>query len=549
MTAVEGDPPSRPQLRDHLLALRRRWRIVLLVLVFTCLLALGYSLAATPQYVSSADVLVEPSGADIEAGTGTKISSDEIATQTQVVTSLPVARLVEQQEALSATPDLTGLVTVQAVGTSRILRITAQDTSAERAASTANTVAAAYLQFRQTDSLERYEQARKRLVKEQTNAERRLDEVNTLLKGSRRGDVDLQSERRTLTLTLTQIAGQIDTLSESLTSSAAGGELLKQAKPAKVQTSPQTTLNVILGALFGLVLGIGTAILRDRFDDVVHDEESVRQALESTVVGKIPHWSERAYRDRLVTLVDPHAVASEEYQRLGVNVRFMLAPDRHDSGAVILTTSSQEGEGKTVTSCNLAVALARLGLRVILVDADFRRASVAPRFGLGDPPGLSDLLAGDDDTASYLIGIGVDGLQVLPAGTHPPNPAALLSSARLRIVLSELATEADLVIVDSPPVLTVADSLELANVADMVLVVTRDRMSRRRQLVAVKEALRHATVRSIGVVCNDLGDSGRAKYSYAPRERDEAWSANDAEDPPADVEPLDQPGRSPINPT
>lgn len=511
--------PDRPGLRESLVVLRRRWRIALLVLVATVAAAVAYSLTATPIYVSTADVLIEPTGGDAPSSSGTKISADEIATQTEVVTSLPVARLVQERLSLTETPDLSEVVTVQSVGTSRILRITAQDSSAQRAADTANTVATSYLQFREQDSIGKYEQARQRLSQEQSDVEDRLSEVTALLDERSGPGLSLQAERRSLLTTLAQIATQMEALTDSMTAAGTGGKLLDSAEPADSPISPQTMLNVILGALAGLLLGVGAALLRDRFDDVVHDEAAVRQALDSVVLGRVPQWSDRAYRDRLVALLDPQAPASEEYQRLGVNVRFMLATGDKHHGAVVLFTSAKEGEGKTVTSCNLAVATARLGLKVVMVDADFRRGSVAPRFGLGDPPGLSDLLVGEDDASSYLIDVGVEHLTVMPAGTLPPNPAALLSSTRMRQVLAELASGADMVVVDSPPVLTGADTLELAALADMVVVVTRERVSRRRQLVAVREALRHVADKSVGIVYNDMGDSARATYSYTSRTR------------------------------
>lgn len=511
--------PDRLGLQESLRALRRRWMLAVLVLIATVGIALAYSLAVTPSYVASADVLIEPSASDVQASGGAKIDADEVATQVQVVTSLPVARLVQDRLSLDAVPDLSELVVVQAVGTSRILTITAQDTSAQRAADTANTVATAYLQFREQASIGRYEQGRERLSQEQAEIEARLGEVTEQLQDNPDAAAALQAERRTLLSTLAQISTQLDSLTDSLTAASSGGELLQSAAPADRPLSPQVPMNLVLGALVGLVLGVGAALLRDRFDDVVHDEEAVRQTLDSVVLGRVPQWSERAYRDRLVSLLDPHSPASEEYQRLGVNVRFMLATGKSEFGSVVLLTSAQEGEGKSVTSCNLAIAAARLGLRVVMVDADFRRASVAPRFGLGDPPGLSDLLVADEAVASYLIDVGVDNLTLLPAGTLPPNPAALLSSARMRLVLTELTADADLVVVDSPPVLTGADTLELAGLADMVIVVTRERVSRRRRLVAVRETLRQLSVASVGVVYNGSGDSVRATYAYTPRQR------------------------------
>lgn len=519
MTDEAAGTHERPGLREYARVLRRRWRTAAAVVLACVGVAIAYSLAVTPVYLASADVLIEPSGADIQVSGESRIDADEVATQTQVVTSLPVARLVQAQFSLSSPPDLADLVTVQSVGTSRILRITARDTDPDSTAETANAVAASYLQFREQDSIGRYEQTKERLAQEQADLERRLAEIDRILDDQPRADPALQTERRGLLTTLSQITAQSDALTDSLTAAASGGELLRAAQPPTSPISPKTLLNALLGALVGVVLGIGAALLRDRLDDVVHEEETVRRSLDAVVLGRIPQWSARTHRDRLVTLQDPHSPASEEYQRLGVNVRFMLAAEDRRGGAVVVVTSGQEGEGKTATASNLAVALARLGMRVVLVDADLRRATAAHRFGLGDPPGLSDLLVGDHRTSSYLVDVGVEHLEVLPAGTTAPNPAALLGSARLRHVLGELAADADLLIVDSPPLLTGADTLELANVADMVVVVTRERVSRRRELISVRESLRQASVETVGVVFNAIADSSRSTYSYTPRER------------------------------
>ena len=519
MTEELAVAPERPGLRDYLRVLRRRWRTVTLVLVLCVGLALAYSLAVTPQYVAAADVLLEPTSAEMEGPTGTKIDADEVSTQTQVVTSLPVARLVQLRLGMSTTPDLSEVVTVQAIGTSRILRVTAQDTDPQRASETANIVATSYLQFREQDSIGSYEQAREQLAQEQAEAQSRIDEINAELAEGSGQQFTLQSERRNLQNTLTQIAAEQSALTDSLTTAGSGGRLLRTSEPPDDPISPQTVLNLVLGGLVGLLLGIGAALLRDRLDDVVHEEESVRQAFDSVVLGRVPQWSERAHRDRLVTLLDPHSAASEEYQRLAVNVRFMLATAHQDAGSVVLFTSGQEGEGKTVTTCNFAVAAARLGLRVVLVDADVRRATAALRFGLGDPPGLSDLLIGKGDSSDYLVDVGVENLSLLPAGTLAPNPAALLSSTRMQLVLGELAARCDVVVLDSPPVLTGADALELATHSDIVIVVAREGVSRRRQLVAARESLRQVAVRTIGLVYNGIDDAALATYTYQHRER------------------------------
>lgn len=525
MSETENVGSGRLDLRDYVVILRRRWRMFVFVFVAVLALALGYSFAQTPQYVASADVLLEPASVDVAATGSTELSSEEVATQVQVVTSQPVAQLVQDDLRLAVAPDLNDLVTVEAVGPSRIVRITARNSNARQSARIANSVARSYLAFRENESVRGFEQASANLESRQTEAQDDLNAVESQLPliQDRQTKLELQSQRRSLLTTLGQLSTQIGLLQESLTASTAGGELLRAASTPSTPISPRPVLTGVLGGLLGLMLGIGAALLRDRFNDVVYDEETVRRALGGSVVlGRIPRWPDTPEsRDRLVSLMAPHSLATEGFQRLAVNVRFLLATVRksRESPVVTLVTSAQSSEGKTVTACNLAVTASRLGLRVVLIDADLRRAGAAARFGFGDPPGLSDLLVSDDSPDGYLIEVGVERLKFLPAGTIPPNPAALLSSARMRMVLAELAAEADLVVLDSPPLTAVADTLELAILADLVLVVAREGVSHRRDLVTVMESLRHVGTASISAVYNSSDDGGRKSDYYGSRER------------------------------
>lgn len=508
------EPSDLNAARLGLRVLRRRWRIVLLTTLAAVALSLAYSLTSTPLYLAEADVLLDsPNSGD------SRIPSEEMATQTHVVTSLPVARLVQDHLDLVEEPDLDEVVSVQSVGTSRILRITSTDSDPERAATTANAVAAAYLQFRESESIGRYEAAQDRLVQEQASQEEQLATLDERLAQQPESPRALESERRTVLNTLTQISTQLDALHNSLSTATSGGEVLRNAAVPSSPVSPTTVLNGVIGGLFGLLLGIGTALVRDRFDDVVHEAGTVSHALDSVVLARVPRSGD-AQRDRLVTLSDPHSAASEEYQRLAVNVRFMLATATGGrssaTGAIALVTSAQAGEGKTVTAANLAVAASRLGLRVTLVDADFRRSSLAARFDQGASPGLSDLLVSTQAVTDVLRPVGPDDLRLLTTGVPPPNPAALLGSARMRQVLADLQEACDLVVVDSTPLLTVADSLELAALADIVLTVTREGLSRRRQLSAVNESLRHLAVRCTGVVVNSVTQVPQQSSTYSP---------------------------------
>jgi polysaccharide biosynthesis transport protein len=528
MVEVHDTAGDRFALRDYLRVLRRRWLLVALSLVLAVGGSVAYSLLQTPRYVAWAEVLVEPA-TDVNSAGTPEVTAEEISTQVQVVTSAPVARLVQEQLGLVSAPDLTELVTAEPQGTSRIVRITAAATRPTVAAIEANAVATAYLHYRGTQSTRQYEDAASDLSASQAAVEDRIDAIDQALLEDPRNSVELEAERRGLLTQLGQIASQIASVDQSVAGVGGGGTILHRAAPPAAPVSPRPLLNGVLAAFIGLVLGVGLALLRDRFDEVVHDEEAVRRALgRAPVLGRIPRWDEAGTKNRLVTLMHPHAVASEAFQSLSVNVRFLLAAARrpaHRAG-VVMTTSAQPGEGKTVTAANLAVAAARVGMRVVLIDADLRRARVAERFGLGsDVPGLSDLLASDDDVASSLIDVGVENLLLLPAGTIPPNPTELLASPRMRMVLQEIAGNADLVVLDTPPALLVADTLELVSAVDLCVVVARRGSSHRRAIASVVERLRQVGADSIGGVVNFIdSEESKSAYSYEPAvtERPEA---------------------------
>lgn len=510
-------------LRDYLRVVRRRWMLILAVLTLAVGAALAYSYTQPVTYVSSADVLVEPTAADISATGSGEVSSEEMATQVSVVTSVPVARLVQERLGLRVVPDLGELVTAEVQGSSRIVRITATSTRPQQAATVANNVAAAYLEYRSTESVRRFEDAAGSLSARQRAVEDRIDVIDSALLEEPSNRIQLEAERRNLLTQLGQIASQIGAIEGSIASGGSGGTLLQAAEVPQTPVSPKPLLNAILAVFVGLLLGVAAAVLRDRLDEVVHDEETVRRALgRSPVLGQIPGWDDQSTRGRLVSLMHPYSAASEAYQTLSVNVRFLLAAASRrpaDRAGIVMTTSARANEGKTVTAANLAVAAAKVGMKVVLVDADLRRARVAERFGLGgDLPGLSDLLASGEDADSSLIDVGIERLRLLPAGTIPPNPTELLASPRMRLILAELASEADLVVLDTPPALLVADTLELVGAVDLTLVVARRGVSHRRAVTSVVERLRQLGAEAIGGVVNlvDARDGTKAPYPYKP---------------------------------
>ena len=495
-------------------ALRRRWRIIAFVVVVAIGASVAVMLSQTPVYQGTASVLIESTSGATDS-TGVVIDPDEVATQAQVVTSLPVASRVVSSLGLSESPtDLLGDVSVAVNGT-RVLDISAVQDNAAEAATVANAFANAYLGYRQ-DNVTRQRVASRDALKQQfIKLQAELNRVQAkIASASGRSKQSLVAQQQSLLIQRGQVTADLAGLTDAA-AQVSGGEVLLPATPPSSPTAPTPLRTEGLVGILALIVGVALALLRDRFDDVIHDEETVQEAVpDKVLLGQIPQWPQKA--GPVASFSAPRSPVSEAYRSVGTNVRFLLAalPSVDGRGRVLLITSPAAGEGKTSISSNLAIAAARLGLRVVLVDADLRNPRLAGIFGLPSSSGLSNLLVSEDESAkAYLMDVGVEGLAVLPAGTPPPNPAELTGSGRMQTVLEEVALGTDLVILDSAPVLPVADTVALLPMVDLVVMVCRSRLSQRRSLRAAVNRIEQVGVRVAGLILNDVDASKAPEYA------------------------------------
>jgi len=285
-----------------------------------------------------------------------------------------------------------------------------------------------------------------------------------------------------------------------------GGQVLRPATVPNTPAAPRPVQLGVLGALIGLMLGIGLAFIRDRIDDAVRDESRLREVLDDRpVLGHIPHWG-GSRSGRIATLIEPHSPVSEAYRTLSTNVRFLLAASTRRTleageGSTLMVSSASALEGKASVAANLAVAAARVGLDVIVVDADLRHPMLSEMFGLGGSAGLSDVLATGGSVHDHVLDVGLDNLRVLPGGSVPPNPAELLASPAAQELLNRLRLDCDLLILDSAPILRVADSLELVTHVNLVLLVARNGVSRLRNVAGAAERVALCRCHRGGCLC------------------------------------------------
>jgi succinoglycan biosynthesis transport protein ExoP len=290
--------------------------------------------------------------------------------------------------------------------------------------------------------------------------------------------------------------------------------ILETAAPAERPSSPQKTKTMGLALVMGLLAGTGVAVLRELKDQRLRSTEEISALLGLPVLGAIPSMGRTkespAVRGQKVRN-GPESHEAEAFRTLRTAV-FFGAPK--EETRKILVTSPAPGEGKSTVVANMAIAMAQTGQRVIIVDGDLRRPMQHNIFGLDrNGKGISSVLAGAMSLKEAIESTGTAHLDVLTAGPHVPNPAEMLNSERFRRIIESLAKVYDRVILDSPPVVAVTDSLILAVRCDVTVMVLRAEVSTRRISTQALEALAGVDARVLGVVVNDV-PRGSGRYGY-----------------------------------
>jgi capsular exopolysaccharide synthesis family protein len=292
--------------------------------------------------------------------------------------------------------------------------------------------------------------------------------------------------------------------------------LVEPALRPGVPVRPQTRFNVALAAMLGLMLGIGFAFLAEHLDTSIRTADTLEAAADAPVVGTIPLFA--AAEQPLPVVSEPRSVEAEAFRKLRTNLSF-LGVDRGSLCCVV--TSPSVGEGKSTVTANLAMAIAQSGLRVIVVEADLRRPTVHRLFGLQQRVGTTTVLLDHAEVGDALHHLDGEPVAVLTSGQLPPNPSELLGSRPMGELVTELRRRADVVLIDSAPLLPVADPVVVSQFADGVLLVARAGSTTRDHIKAARAACDKGGARVLGVVLNAAPlNADRAAYYgyYGPRQ-------------------------------
>jgi capsular exopolysaccharide synthesis family protein len=487
-------------LADYIDVLKRRWLYVVAGVVICTALAYVYAQRQETLYRSATTVLVTA-----DEGTGIVapgqfaqsnfVFSNAMANEAFFAQSVLVSAEVAQR--LGVPP----IVTVSSSPEADILTFMAINEDPVVAADLANTYAEVFIEKRREVLVEEFAEVAAQ-VQEQ------IDAIETQLDALDEDDLSrrpLEQRREGLVFNLQEL---------SLASQLSGGSRATVITPAIVPLSPfqpNTSRNMMLGAVLGLMVGVGAAFLREFLDDRIRQPEDL-EALDPRLVSlaAIPVADTKGGDNHIVSLEDPDGIVAESYRRLRSAVVFMAATQDLQ---VIQVTSASQSEGKSTTVANLAVALARTGKRVVVVDADLRRPRQHALFGVAGNPGITDVLVGThepDEVAARPI--GNVALAVIPAGSSAPNPAELLSTDEMGDVIDSLAAVADIVLIDSPPLLAVSDALAVSSLVDGTVLVVQGRTTRAKELRVALDALERVDAHIVGAVLNKVKMPDRNYY-------------------------------------
>ena len=513
------------ELGDYLRILARRcWTVVVATLVVGGA-AVVASLLQTPVYAATAEVLLQPRRSESLFNPQTGARNDParaVQTEIRVLRSRPVQAAVRRE--LGPVPR----VSARPLGETDVIGVTAESTNPRRAARVVNSYARAYIDFRRQQAVDDALAAGKGVQAKIDDLQGQVDELNARVAAASPADraaveSTVASSRQALISQQAAFKQMLSQLQVEAGLETGGAQLVTPADVPRSPVRPQPVRRGALGIAVGFAFGLGLAVLKEYLDDSVTAKEDIERAAPGVptlgVVPAVPRWKNRN-RPLTVSVTEPRSSTAEAYRMLRTSIQ-LLGVD--PPIGTLQVTSPAESDGKTTTVANLAVALAHAGHKVLVVDCDLRRPRIHEFFGLGNSVGFVSVLTGGTPFSSAVQDVpGVQGLRLLASGPLPPNPAELLSSERTAEILATAENEADVVLIDCPPVLPVTDATVLSSWVDATVLVATAGSTRRRHLRRAHELLSQVDARIIGAVLNGVKADTRYGdgYSYYRREKE-----------------------------
>lgn len=441
------------ELKDYLRVVRKRWITILITTLIVVGLAAVWTATQTKQYTSSTQFFVSVSGSGDNAALqqGSTFTQERVKSYASLLkTPRALDPVVKELGDDTSTSDLADQLTITTPPETVILEVSVTDASADHAQEIATAVGQ----------------------------------------------------------TFPEVVSEIERPEGSKKTSPIKVSLVEPASTSDTPTSPVPVRNLALGLILGLLLGLGIAMLRHLVDTTVRTDDDVEEITNEPVIGAV-HYDPRAGKEPLIVESDPSSPRSEAFRAVRTNLMFV---DAANHPRTILLTSSIPGEGKSTTIANLALTLAQSGSSVCLIEGDLRRPRLLEYLGLEGSAGLTDVLIDRAQLDDVLQPYGKDKVEVIGAGSIPPNPSELLASDAMSRVLTQLSARFDYVLIDTPPVLPVTDAVVLSTKVDGVIVLVGTTIVRKEQLEATLESLGAVDNTMLGLVLNRVGHKSSGGY-------------------------------------
>jgi capsular exopolysaccharide synthesis family protein len=474
---MEPTPREPTDLRSLLVSLwRRKW---LFLAIFVSIPVAVYVVSSLIPKTYEATAVVKVQASDVNLTTLTPTASS-LATESLLLTTPEVERraAAELGGPLDASVQTEPVTTVTGATTDLFL-LTAEAEGADQAAAVANAYARALDIVRTRETLRDIARSR--------------------------ADLEAQSQEVTDPVAESELARQLQLLRGIEASAEASTETVTAATPSSDPISPQPRRNTALAALVSLLLGLGAVAIRERLDQRLRDSTQLEPMLGVPLLSVIPEAAFPAARPA------PGPVR-EAFRTLAASLVYF---NIERPVATVIVASPTKGDGKTTVATHLAAALASDAEReVMLVDADLRYPQVALRLGIEPSTGLPDVISGQAELEDALVEVDVGGgrIQVLAGGNPPPNPAQLLGSTHMDALLVELSERADIVIIDSPPILNVSDVVPLLEKVSGSVIVAKVGSTSRDALRRTRQVMEKAGGSILGAVAT--GSAGVGLYGY-----------------------------------
>ena len=434
--AVEAARPTL-DLRTHLRALRRFWKSDLLCALAGLAVAFGASWLTQPQYETRTTYFVATqSSAGSSALQADEFAQRRINSYVGVINSERLAQIVIDDAGVPMTPaEVSATISVSVDPDTVLMTVAVRDVSADRSLIISKSIA------------------------------KSLDKLI--------GELDNRG---------TQNAVQLRVIS---------GPTLNEDPVA-----PRWKLNLAIGLLLGLGLGVAQALIREQLDATFRDRDQLSAATGLPILGSMGYESS-ARKSPVLLPTEGRSRRAEAIRQLRTNLRYFGTDGRVQ---VLVITSSVESEGKTTTAANLAQSFAEAGRRTLLVDGDLRKPKLETYLDLEGAAGLTTVLIGDSQLSDVVQPWGPSGLEVLACGPIPPNPSELLGGSAMERFVTEARATYDIVVVDTPPLLPVTDAAVTSAVADGVILVVRHGKTQRDQVTDSLQSLQSVDARVLGTV-------------------------------------------------